>query len=99
MPVVAASEVPDMVAMRITGPMVRSQPTARYRGMWTRWSSHSSSGPMVIAMEGSTQSLWPAAMTMTGRTNAATNSITVAVVQIARSGSLLDLSTGGRCQR
>ena len=69
-----------MVATRITGPMVSSQPTARYRGMCTRWSSHSSSGPMVMAIEGSTQSLWPAAMTMTGRTNAAINSMTVAIV-------------------
>ena len=48
--------------------------------MRTRWSSHSSSGPIVMAMDGSTQSLWPAAMTMTGRTKAATSSMTVAAV-------------------
>ena len=48
--------------------------------MWTRWSTQSSSGPIVITMDGSTQSERPAAMTMTGSTKAATSSITVAVV-------------------
>ena len=35
---------------------------------------------MVITTEGSTQSEWPAAMTMTGSTKAATSSMTVAAV-------------------
>ena len=60
--------------------MVSTQPTARYRGMCTRWSSHSSRGPIVMAIEGSTQSLWPVATTMTGRMNAAINSMMVARV-------------------
>ena len=34
----------------------------------------------MMAIDGSTQSEWPAAMTMTGRTKAATNSMIVAMV-------------------
>ena len=34
---------------------------------------------MVMAMDGSTQSLWPAAITMKGSTKEATSSMTVAV--------------------
>ena len=48
--------------------------------MWTRWSSQSSSGPIVITMDGSTQSERPMAMTTTGSTKAATSSMTVATV-------------------
>ena len=48
--------------------------------MWTRWSSQSSSGPIVITMDGSTQPGWPAAMTTTGSTKAAASSMTVATV-------------------
>ena len=69
-----------MVTTRMTGPAVSAQPTTRYRGMWTRWSSQRSSGPIVITMDGSTQSECPAAMTMTGKTKAATSSMTVATV-------------------
>ena len=56
MPVVAISGVPDIVATRIKGPTVSAHPTGRYRGTSTLWSSHSNSGPIVIAIDGSTQS-------------------------------------------
>ena len=79
-PVVAASAEPDITATRTNGTTVKAQPTGRSLGMWTRWSSHSSSGPMVTAIDGRTQSLRPAAMTMTGNAKEATSSIMVAML-------------------
>jgi hypothetical protein len=64
--VVATSVELDISATRMNGTTARAQPTGRSRGIWTTWSSHSSSGLMVIAIDGRTQSLCPAAMTMTG---------------------------------
>src|SRR5215472_501186 len=76
-PVVAASAGPDMVAARMTGPAISAQPTGRRRGMWTLWPSQSSSIPIVIAMDGSTQSRWPAAMSTTGSTKVTASWMTV----------------------
>ena len=47
----------------------------------------------MIAIDGSTQSEWPAALTSTGKANAATSSITVATV-MSRSSRLPSLLNG-----
>ena len=98
MPVVTASAEPDMVTTSTTGPAVSAQPTTRYRGIWTRWSSHSSNGPIVITIEGSTQSERPAAMTMTGSTKAATSSMTVAAVTDRSIRRASGRPVGARCR-
>src|SRR5215468_2745366 len=79
-PVVSASAGPDVVAARMTGTPISAQPTGRLRGRWTSWSTQSSSNPIVIAMNGSTQPGWPAAMSTKGRTQDAASWMTVAAV-------------------
>lgn len=45
-----------------------------------RWSSQSKSGPIVIAIDGNTQSLWPEATTIAGAANDAISWTMVAIV-------------------